>query len=95
MGTTGNDGGTEKFKEESGEVFGDVAGSSPRVPSNTPSIRDERQPSITLSDCPPDTVRMMGRKEGTSGGGGQTLHSCPGNTKMLLGKLTIKGFLLE
>lgn len=52
---------TENFvKEDPEEIFGDAAGSSPRVrPSNTPSIRDEHQPSITLSDCPPGTVQMV------------------------------------
>ena len=74
--TTDYDGGAEKFienfvKEDPEEIFGDAAGSSPRVLlSNTPSIRDEHQPSIMLSDCPPDTVQMVGRKEGNSGSGG-------------------------
>ena len=44
----------EHLEEETEETFGDVAGSSPRaVHSNDPSIRDEHQPSIQLSDCPP------------------------------------------
>ena len=78
-------------EKESGEAFGNVAGSSPRVPSNTPSIRDEHQPSITLSDCPPDTVQMVGLQRDYSGSDGQKLHySCLGNNQSKLLENQIK-----
>ena len=80
-----NDDDTENFvKEDPEEIFGDAAGGSPRVcmPSNTPSLRHEHQPSIQLCDCPSGTVQMVGQ-DNDFGCDGQTLPTnCPENNQV-------------